>query len=54
MADELKNEFGANVKLIGGAGGIFDVALGDEMVFSKHEIGRFPDPGEIVELLKGG
>ncbi len=40
-----------NVRLIKGSGGIFDVVVDGAKVFSKHEIGRFPQPGEVVELL---
>jgi len=41
------------VKLIAGSGGVFDVRIDGRLVFSKHETGRFPDPGEIVRLLAG-
>jgi len=37
-----------------GDGGIFDVALGGRTIFSKHEAGRFPDEGEILDLLAAG
>jgi len=30
-----------------GRGGIFDVTLDGELIYSKHEIGRFPDAGEV-------
>ena len=39
-------------KLIRGGGGVFDVVVDGETVFSKHELGRFPDDGEIAEKLK--
>lgn len=41
------------MKLIAGSGGVFDVRIDGRLVFSKHETGRFPDPGEIVRLLAG-
>ncbi len=31
----------------------FDVVADGELVFSKQRVGRFPDDGEIVELLRG-
>ncbi len=34
-----------------GSGGVFDVELDGKMVFSKHEEGRFPEPGEVLERL---
>ena len=37
--------------LIRGTDGIFDVAVDGEVVFSKHEAGRFPSHDEIIKLL---
>jgi hypothetical protein len=34
-----------------GGTGQFDVVADGELVFSKHEIGRFPEDGEILGLL---
>ena len=34
-------------KLIPGAGGVFDVTVNGELVFSKHEVGRHAEPGEV-------
>jgi selT/selW/selH-like putative selenoprotein len=48
----LKQAFAADAKLIKGSGGIFDVRVDGAMVFSKHNVGRFPDPGEVVSLVK--
>lgn len=52
MAAVLKEEFGFDAELIGGAKGIFDVQADGAMVFSKYEAGRFPEADEIVEALK--
>jgi len=41
-----------NAKLVKGSGGIFDVVADGKMVFSKHETGRFPEPDEIVAMLR--
>jgi len=35
-----------------GSGGVFDVAVDGRLVFSKHEVGRFPDPGEVVAAIR--
>ncbi len=37
--------------MIEGSGGIFDVKLNDEMIFSKHEADRFPEHQEILDLI---
>jgi len=38
--------------LVKGSGGIFDVVSDGKRVFSKHETGRFPEPGEIAKMLR--
>ena len=52
LGEEVKENFGATVELIAGAGGVFDIAVDNKMVFSKGKTGRFPEPGEIVGLIK--
>jgi selenoprotein W-related protein len=51
LAAELKRSFKAETALIRGSGGVFDVAVDGRKVFSKHETGRFPEPGEVTRLL---
>ena len=34
-------------KLIPSTGGVFDVTVNGELVFSKHEVGRHAEPGEV-------
>jgi selT/selW/selH-like putative selenoprotein len=38
--------------LIRGSNGIFDVAVDGELVFSKHDAGRFPTHAEIIESVR--
>ena len=40
--------------MIEGAGGIFDVRLDGDLIFSKHQTGRFPEHGEVLEKLAAG
>ena len=40
------------VELVRGGGGVFDVSLDGKLLFSKHEQGRFPEPGEILSILR--
>jgi hypothetical protein len=35
-----------------GAGGIFDVHVDRELVFTKSMLGRYPDPDDVVPLLR--
>jgi Rdx family len=40
------------VEVVPGANGIFDVHVGDELVFTKSMLGRYPDPDDVVPLLR--
>jgi selenoprotein W-related protein len=42
----------APIELIEGSGGIFEVAKDGQLIFSKKQMGRFPDLDEILRLLK--
>ena len=35
-----------------GGGGVFDVSVDGKLLFSKHKQGRFPEPGEILSILR--
>jgi len=37
--------------LIKGGGGIFDVHVDGVLAFSKHQVGRFPDEGEVEAII---
>jgi predicted Rdx family selenoprotein len=37
--------------VVTGVGGVFDVRVGDELVFTKSMLGRYPDPDEVMPLL---
>jgi selT/selW/selH-like putative selenoprotein len=53
----LKERFGVDAELIRGKDGVFDVRVDGKLIFSKHELGRFPEPGEVeakIERLKSG
>ena len=41
-------------ELIREGGGIFDVIVDGDLVYSKFATGRFPDDGEVVGKLKRG
>ncbi len=52
MSKEIRTKTGLDPELTPGSGGIFDIKLNGETVFSKHEVGRFPKDGEISNLLE--
>lgn len=39
----------ASVELIPGDDGVYRVLLGEHVLFSKKEQGRFPEPSEVLE-----
>jgi len=39
-------------ELVKKAGGVFEVFLNDELVFSKVELDRFPNEGEVISLIQ--
>ena len=38
--------------MIKGHGGVFEVMVGNDLIFSKKQVGRFPQPGEIERELE--
>jgi len=52
LAATIKGETGVESELVCGGGGIFDVVVDGDMIFSKHEAGRFPEPDEILVKLQ--
>jgi selenoprotein W-related protein len=51
LAERIKKKFQVSPTLIEGRGGIFDVRLDDELIFSKHELNRFPEGDEVLEAI---
>jgi selT/selW/selH-like putative selenoprotein len=51
MAAEISKSFGIKAELIQGKNGIFDVMVDGNLIFSKHESGRFPQNDEILRML---
>ena len=39
--------------MIEGSGGVFDVHVDGKQVWSKHDIGRFPEHNEVLDKIKG-
>ena len=50
LAAELERE-GHDATATPGGKGQFDVVAEGKLVFSKHEQGRYPETGEILEAL---
>ena len=41
------------VDLLPSSGGVYEVTVGGEKIFSKTELKRFPRDGEILGLIRG-
>ena len=48
----MRTNFGVEATLIESRGGVFEVVADGKLVFSKKNLGRFPDENEVSELLK--
>jgi predicted Rdx family selenoprotein len=42
----------ADVEVVMGVGGIFDVHVDGELVFTKSMLGRYPQPDDVMPLLR--
>ena len=51
MADDLQRKFGIQPELVRSSGGVFEVTVDNRILFSKKKLGRFPEPGEVEEML---
>ena len=47
----LKEKYGAKVNVIASEGGVFEVVVDGELVFSKKKLNRFPVEGEVEGLI---
>ncbi len=55
MAQEMLTTFSeelGEVALIPGTGGIFEIWLGDELLWSRKDKGRFPELREIKQMVR--
>jgi selenoprotein W-related protein len=50
---EIREAFSeASVRLIESSGGVFEVTVDGDLVFSKKAIGRHSQPGEVLQLMR--
>ncbi len=41
-----------SVEIVAGTGGIFDIHVDGELIFRKAMIGRYPEPADVLPLLR--
>jgi hypothetical protein len=51
LAAEISRELGTESELIEGDHGIFDIVVDGDKIFSKFDVERFPEAGEIAGIL---
>jgi len=52
LEEELTRELGAEVQLLAGSGGVYEISVDGREIFSKAKTGRFPQPREIISLIQ--
>lgn len=55
MADTLLTEFEQAIDglvLIPSSGGVFEVAVGEELAYSKKDTGRHAEPAEVLDAVR--
>ena len=50
MRDRFSRIEGAEIELVESSGGVFEITLGDKLVYSKKANGRFPTPEEVESI----
>ncbi len=54
MAAEVKEAYpDAEMNLVEASGGLFEVTVDGDLVFSKKELGRHAEEGEVLRLIRG-
>jgi selenoprotein W-related protein len=51
ILEEYEHDIGA-IELVTGTGGVFDVHVDGKLVFTKSMLGRYPDPNDVLPLLR--
>jgi len=50
----LQDKYGAEVELVPGSGGAFEITVDGQLKYSKKQTGRFPTDEEVVAVGAGG
>ena len=49
----MEEKYGAEVELVPGVGGVFEITVDGRLAFSKKQMGRFPTDEEVVAVGAG-
>ena len=48
----MEQKYGADVELVPGVGGVFEITVDGQLKFSKKQTGRFPSDDEVIAAGK--
>jgi len=49
----LEQKYGAEVELVPGVGGVFEITVDGQLKYSKKQTGRFPTDDEVIATGQG-
>jgi len=52
LAAELQSALDVQSDLVASHGGVFEVLVDDDLLFSKRKLGRFPEDGEVLKRIR--
>ena len=52
LREDLDEKFGYWAELIESSGGVFEVTVNGDLIFSKKSLDRFPEDNEIINLVE--
>ena len=52
LAEKIKHSTGADTLLSKSAGGVFEVSIDGQLIYSKKAVGVFPQDDDIIAMLK--
>jgi len=53
LAAEIEERYpGTAVQLVESSGGVFEVTVDGDLIFSKAQLGRHAKPGEVITLIE--
>jgi len=52
LRSSLDSKFGILAEMRPSSGGVFEVTLNGSLIFSKKQLGRFPNDGEVVTFIE--
>jgi len=53
LAAEIQSTYpDADIQLVESSGGVYEITLDGELVFSKRQLGRHAEPGEVFRIIQ--